>query len=75
MKTRFNIYDVADVTEEVTSLDDLITAGCTNVRVIAADREARTIRVECDLPDDITSPRQLALGYATLEESQPRRDL
>jgi hypothetical protein len=66
MKARFNVFEIEKHGDEETSLMDLATAGCTNILVIARDYEDGTIRVECDLPDYVTSPHQLVLEVACL---------
>jgi hypothetical protein len=67
MRARFNIYEIEHQGDEQQSLEDLQNAGCTNIMVFMRDYEgAEAIRVECDLPDNVTSPNQLKLEYACL---------
>jgi hypothetical protein len=66
MKVRFNVYEIEHFDDEERAFTELREAGCTNLFLIARDHEEGMVRVECDLPDNITSPTQLKLETTCL---------
>jgi hypothetical protein len=67
MKVRFNLYEVNNFDDEEKTFDDLRKAGCKSLYLIARDWEEGMIRVECELPEGVTSTTQLKLEVARNE--------
>ena len=59
MTAQFNIYEVEHQGDEQLTIADLAKAGCTDIIVLGRDYEGETIRVSCELPEGMTSFREL----------------
>lgn len=66
MRTRFHVFEIEHGADVDASLEDLRQAGCWQIEVLGVDYACECMRVECELPEGVTHPDQLALKVACL---------